>query len=100
MSTFRTFFSKLKYGRRLKPEQDWFVLLLAALALLGISLVWNLWLFDDVKNGAVLGSASAPLATLTASQRSLGNVQQAFVARAAEEAKYETGAYTFIDPSR
>jgi hypothetical protein len=100
MSIFRDIFKKSMYGQLLRPKQDWFVILAIAAALLVISIAWNLWLFDAVKGGAVLRNAPATPTTLSASEQTLGAVQQAFVARAQEETKYETGVYTFVDPSQ
>jgi hypothetical protein len=100
MNTLLNFFKKFQYGKRLRPDQDWFALVAVGAALLVISVVWNLWLFDEVKSGEVLRGASAPLSTLTANERSISVIQESFTTRTAEESQYETGGSTFVDPSQ
>jgi len=92
-------FSQIKrlfsYGDRLRPNRDWFALLIVGALLLVGSLVWNAYLFTQLQNGKVIGS-SAPVHT--ASTTSITAVQAVFKARAAEESNYQH-SYSFIDPS-
>jgi hypothetical protein len=93
--TFKTF----RYGKRLRPAQDWRVLLALALALLVASVAWNLWLLNAIKSGAVLRGAT-PAATPAVSANTLSGIQESFATRATQEAAYEDGATTFVDPSQ
>ncbi len=56
MKKTRTLFSKRdEASSRLDPERDWIMLLiLSAIALTGI-VVWNMWAFDTVANGGIIG---------------------------------------------
>ena len=93
-----SFLKRLRYGV-LNPARDWMTLIvLLAIALAGL-VVWNVWAFDTVANGGVIGStatSSPPIFT----QTSLDGIHTIFANRAAEEAKYETGTYRFADPSQ
>jgi hypothetical protein len=61
--------------------------------------LWSFWLFERVVNGAVLGTGfvSTPSALSTAS---LEVIETVFAARAEEFQKFQSGRYTFVDPSR
>ncbi len=88
-----------RYGERIEPTRDWFVLLTIFGMLFVVSAVWNAWLFNRV----VSGNSLAPVATSTSatfSKASLDAVEHLFEERAAEEAKYANGEYGFTDPSR
>jgi hypothetical protein len=90
---------RLKYSGYIDPARDWLVLLtLGAIALAGI-VVWNVWAFDTVAQGGVIGApaSSAPPAF---SRASLDAIHAVFEKRSAEEAKYETGTYRYSDPSQ
>ncbi|MDD3531204.1 MAG: hypothetical protein PHV99_01250 [Candidatus Pacebacteria bacterium] len=81
------------------PVRDWLVLLsLSAIALVSI-IVWNAWAFDTVSGGGAIGSTTVK-APEVFNQSSLNTIRTIFENRAAEEAKYESGMYTFIDPSQ
>ena len=70
----------------------------SVMMLVGI-VVWNVWAFDTVANGGIIGS----LATSTApvfNQSSLDVIHTIFYNRAAEEDKYASGIYSFTDPSQ
>ena len=91
--------SLLHFGSHVDPERDWFTLLACvALALVGI-VVWNVWTFDTVVRGGSIG-AQATSAPPVLDSAPLDTVQRVFGARASEEAKYQTGAYRFVDPSQ
>lgn len=91
--------SKLTYGERLKPERDWFVLLWISAGLLVASIGWNAWLYHQIESGAVIGNSTVKPAAVF-NKTSVTNVQNIFTDRASEEARYTTGAYNFIDPSK
>ena len=94
-----SFFNRLRRGAHLDPLRDWLVMLtLSAILLVGI-VVWNVWAFDTVARGGVIGSPST--ATSSAfSRASLDAIQTIFADRTAEEAKYVTGVYRYTDPSQ
>ena len=89
---------RLRYGTP-NPTRDWFVLVtLSSIIFIGI-VVWNIWAFDTVAQGGVIGSA--PVNSQPVFNRSsLDTIHTIFANRAAEEAKYETDVYHFADPSQ
>jgi hypothetical protein len=87
---------KASYGERLRPERDWLLLLAGAGLLLVASIVWNLWLFRSVGEGAVIGAGAAPAAF---DATPIQSVRAVFDSRAREEARY-AGDLHFVDPSR
>jgi len=88
-----------KYGTKLNPTRDWNVLVTLALICFVASVIWNVWLFEQVASGAALGS---PTSTVVAplDQSTLDALTQIFADRAREQAKYTDGTYRFIDPSK
>ncbi len=81
------------------PMRDWLALLtLSIIALMGI-IVWNAWVFDTIANGGVIGSATTETQPIF-NHSTLDSIHAIFASRATEEAKYITGAYTFVDPSQ
>lgn len=94
-----SFFSRLHRGAHLDPLRDWLAMLtLSAILLVGI-VVWNIWAFDTVARGGVIGSSSTATSSVF-NRSSLDAIQTIFADRAAEEAKYVTGVYRYTDPSR
>ncbi|KND50131.1 MAG: hypothetical protein AB203_04065 [Parcubacteria bacterium C7867-008] len=83
-----------KYGDRLNPSRDWFILVTIFVVLLLASLAWNVWLFDRVTKGDAIGNASAPAPLNPAS---IDSVQALFEARAIKETDYKNTH--FVDPS-
>lgn len=99
MTSITSFFRRLRYGTQVNPTRDWLTLLtLSALVLVSI-IVWNVWAFDTVANGGVIGAVatSTPPAF---NQASLNTIHTIFSNRADEELKYQTGTYRFVDPSQ
>ena len=90
-------FSRLRM--RKDPARDWMTLLTLALFAFVALVVWNVWAFDTVARGGVIG---APATTTPAvfNRSSVDAIRGIFDARAAEEAKYVTGVYRFADPSQ
>jgi hypothetical protein len=101
MNTFHSISSLLKrsLGARRDPLRDWLTLLAcAAIVLIGI-VAWNVWAFDTVVQGGVIGSSGAnPPQAVSGS--ALDNARTIIANRAAEEAKYRTGIYRYADPSQ
>jgi len=89
---------RVRAGAPADPVRDWLVLLsLSAIALAGI-IVWNAWAFDTVSGGGAIGTQTAKVPEVF-NQGSLNTIRGVFESRAAEEAKYRAGIYTFTDPS-
>lgn len=83
---------------RANPTRDWFVILsLSSVALVGI-VVWSIWTFDMVTKGGVIGSSTTSSPPIF-NESSLSVVQKVFADRAGEAEKYETGGYSYTDPS-
>lgn len=82
-----------------EPLRDWIVLSAVTVVILAGVVAWNLWTF-----GAITGSSSPgePAADTRPafSPSSLNTIQDIFENRAAEEMRYETGVYSFSDPSQ
>ena len=94
-----SFIKRLRAGAHQDPVRDWLTLItVSAIVLAGI-IVWNVWAFDTVARGGTIGTAPAA-APAVFNRASLDEVQTIFKERAAEEAKYATGAYRYADPSQ
>ena len=93
------FVKRLRSVAHFDPVRDWLVMLtLSTIALIGI-VVWNVWAFDTVAGGGTIGTAkTTPPSALNSA--SFSSIRSIFDRRAAEEAKYETCAYKFADPSQ
>jgi len=81
------------------PERDWILLLIISIITLTGIVVWNIFVFDTVANGGVIG---APVTNTTPvfSQSSLDAIHTVFANRAAEETKYIGEGYHYADPSQ
>ncbi|HUY62581.1 MAG TPA: hypothetical protein VMV50_02220 [Candidatus Paceibacterota bacterium] len=96
---FTSVLQRFSYGKRINAVRDWLVLLtLAGIVLAGIVL-WNVWAFNAVASGRTIGAAPAG-APAVFNASTLTTIKSVFAARAAEDDKYTTGAYTFADPSQ
>ena len=98
--TSSNFFLKwLRSGARQDPARDWIVVLICSTTVLAGIIVWNVWVFDTVARGGVIGSveSSSPPAF---NSSFLDAIHPIVEKRAAEAAKYETGAYRYADPSQ
>lgn len=102
MNIFNTAVSSVKRFRSnafRDPERDWVgMLVIAVTAFVGI-VVWNIWTFETVANGGVIGTATTSPAALL-NHSSLDAVDAVFSNRSDEEAKYRTGVYRYTDPSQ
>ncbi len=90
---------KIKYGNRLRPSRDWLILIAgAALALISI-VTWTTFNFLRVVDGpSVVDTAQNK--SVIVDNVAMQEVRQIFDTRAMEQAKYESGEYTFADPSK
>ncbi|MCX6788013.1 MAG: hypothetical protein NT108_02515 [Candidatus Kaiserbacteria bacterium] len=94
-----SFLNRVRGSAAQDPARDWFaVLTLASILLAGI-IVWNIWAFDTVANGGVIGPA-VTIAPPIFSSASLELVHQVFETHAMEESKFKTGSYRYVDPSQ
>ncbi|MBU6214793.1 hypothetical protein KGM48_03060 [Patescibacteria group bacterium] len=102
MNTIRRLNTVLKRLRRNAPGdpgRDWLMLMTLFLIAFAAILVWAAWAFDTVSRGGTIGSSAIETPPIF-DKSSLAAIRTTFEKRAAEEAKYETGAYHFIDPSQ
>ena len=99
INSFKTYLVGAKERLRPDPVRDWLVLVgLSVIALAGI-IVWNINAFDTVAMGGIIGGQTASPPPLV-NQETIDSIRSIFDIRSAEEAKYQTGTYDFIDPSR
>lgn len=96
---FENIAARFRYGERLEPSRDWFVLLTLSIFALALCAVWSISLFGHVARGGTLTRNSTSTPSVF-SEASLDAVQEAFAKRQAEAEEYITGAHTFIDPSK
>ena len=84
-------------ARQIRPNRDWFFILIVLLTLLAISVGWNTIMFLRLTRGETLsGEEGAPSPVSTAS---ITEINAAFKTRELEGARYKT-EYQFVDPSR
>lgn len=93
-----SFAKRMRSFSRLDPARDWIIAFTVAAILLAGIIVWNVWAFDTVAQGGVIGPATTTASPIF-SQSSLDAIRTIFANRAAEEVKYTAGAYRFPDPS-
>ncbi|MCX6786260.1 MAG: hypothetical protein NTU85_00315 [Candidatus Kaiserbacteria bacterium] len=93
-----SFLKRLRYGVP-NPQRDWFILLTISVMVLVGSIVWNVWTFETVAQGGIIGSIATSSPPIF-SRASLDTIHTVFENRANEKAKYETGSYHFADPSQ
>jgi hypothetical protein len=100
MKIFPTMFLRRFHSLSLiDPERDWISLLIfSSIVLVGL-VSWNVYVFDTVANGGVIGTAPT-MATSTFNQASLDAIHNVFENRALEEGKYTTGVYRYTDPAQ
>ncbi|MFA5942787.1 MAG: hypothetical protein WC798_03935 [Candidatus Paceibacterota bacterium] len=94
----RASLSRLSCGA-LDPVRSWFAMLTFSMIALAGIIVWNVWAFDTIVSGGVIGT-SATSTVPVFSQESLDTIRDIFEQRAKEALKYETGTYRFADPSQ
>ena len=94
-----SFFKHFRYGENINPVRDWLIMLTFSVIVLAGIIVWNVWAFDTVAKGGVIGTTATSTPTVF-SQSSLNTINTIFTNRATEKTKYETGTYRFADPSQ
>ena len=96
----RLYVTNLRQFVRFDPTRDWFVLRAFFVAVLTWIIAWNGWAFEIVSSGGIIGSERKEVTAPTFDSKSLEAVRAVLDARSAEESKYKTGEYRFIDPSQ
>lgn len=74
------------------------MLTLSTIALVGI-IIWNMWTFDMVANGGVIGTVATSSPT-TFNHSSIDAINDVFEKRSTEEIRYRAGVYRYTDPSQ
>jgi len=91
--------NRLRPNTHQDPVRDWLVLLTLSMLAFVCIVVWNVWAFDTVAQGGVIGAT--PSSTSPAFNRSsIDALHAVFEKRATEEEKYVTGVYRYADPSQ
>lgn len=90
---------RVRLFSRYDPARDWFALLGCAVIILTGIVVWDAWVFDTIANGGTIGAPATSTPPIF-SQSSIDSIHAVFDMRAAEEAKYVSGAYRYADPSQ
>lgn len=91
---------RARRGAREDPARDWLALITFSLIALAGIIVWNAWAFDTIVNGGVIGTSPKVAPASTSKRASLDAIRAIFESRAAEQAKYSSGAYRYADPSQ
>lgn len=91
---------RARAGVREDPARDWLALITVSLIALAGIIVWHVWAFDTIAGGGAIGGVPAKTTSSTSARASLDAIRAIFESRAAEEAKYATGAYRYADPSQ
>lgn len=99
ISTIRSFFIRLRSFVHIDPARDWLILFTLFMLAFASIIVWNVWAFDTVSRGGVIGTVATSTQPVF-NDSSLNTIHTIFEKRAAEEAKYVTGVYRYIDPSQ
>lgn len=95
-----SFLKRFRSNTYQDPVRDWLVLImLSSILFVGI-IVWNIWAFDTVANGGVIGATATTGPSPVLNRLMLDDIHDTFERRAAEEAKYENGTYRYTDPSQ
>lgn len=103
MPVIRTFLaslaSRFRFEADADPARDWRVLLGFFALAFAVVIVWNVWAFQTIVGGGVLGEAGVA-APPSFDQAAINALPSALQSRAAESAKYTDGRYRFADPSK
>jgi len=94
-----SFLKRLRRRSSPDPVRDWLILFTVSLILFAGLIVWNIWTFDIVANGNGMGASTSVPAPVF-NRASLDAVHTIFMNRAAEKTKYDSGTYSFVDPSQ
>lgn len=88
----------LSYGKRLQSARDWVILLVIGVIAVFISLAVNVWTFDRVVKGGVLGEPPSTQDIVFDASR-LEKLVDLFARQAAKQREYVEGTVQFVDPS-
>jgi hypothetical protein len=95
----RLYIGHLRSSAHIDPVRDWLILMTLFIFSLICIIVWNVWAFDTVARGGVIGSSVKSTSPVFNSS-SLETIRGVFEKRAAEESKYVNGVYRYADPSQ
>jgi len=98
-NSIRAFSNRIRSSAHIDPVRDWLILLTISILAFVSIVVWNVWAFDTVARGGVIGTA-VPTPEPVFNSSSLDAIHSVFSKRATEEAKYVTGVYRYVDPSQ
>lgn len=93
------FIQRIRSKAHAEPLRDWVILSAITVVILAGVVTWNLWTFGAITGPSSIEELSADTRPAL-SPSALNTIQNIFEARAAEEARYETGVYSFSDPSQ
>lgn len=99
LNAIREFFSRMRSSAHIDPVRDWLIMLTLSILAFASIVIWNVWAFDTVARGGVIGAA-ATSTPQSFNGSSLDAIHAVFKKRASEEAKYATGVYRYADPSQ
>jgi len=85
-----------RYGDRLRPLRDWWIIVVVGFVLLVGSAGWSYWLFQMTSNEETVAGPAAPAPQVKTN--SLDAIQAIFGTRTTERTHYLTD-YHFVDPS-
>lgn len=83
-----------------QPSRDWHALLALTFVLLVAVTVWSLSVFETIISGGTVGVIPSSATPQETRVNLIDSVRKAYDARAAEEANYSAGIYSYTDPSR
>ncbi len=92
------FIQKIKHGNYMNPTRDWIVIISIVFVVLVVGIVWNVFAFLGAVSGPTI-SNTVPTKSAVLDSNAMHKVNKLFDARRTEQLKYESGAYTFSDPS-
>lgn len=98
-TSLRNILNKVKAAMQPDPVRDWFVIVVITIFFLFLDIFSSFFGFQDImfkKQPNII----APTPTPIINRKAINETQQLFDSRASEQTKYESGAYSFTDPSR
>lgn len=92
--------NRTELAARVDPARDWLLVLIVAFGILLTIVGWSVWNFNILLRDGIAPDASAVSTEPAFNKTSVEAVRIIFADRAAEEAKYVSGVYSFADPSQ